>query len=461
MATRELPAPAIVDFALAMLVHIPKRSWRIGGIISAIVLSSFAHAAEPASGFNSEGVPYIGDVDAPVVLTEFSDYLCPFCARYHSSTLPELVKRYVAPGLLRIEFRHFPLSRLHPTATQGHIAAACAGEQGIEQFWSFHNLLFERQREWIDLKDPSAFLESVGSELKLNLSQWRECQSTGRQTNQVQRDIALAESASFSGTPSFQLRSVSNSELVSPLIGARAAAVFFKYIDALLAGEQPPKPQESRKPTLPDWAKSEALALDPQRKGYTISGDPSIGEQAARLVIVEFTDYQCPACRRHAVQTQPLVDEVLIDTGKVRWVHKNLPLAEHANALAAAAAAECAGRQGFFRPMHYTLFKNQALWATAPVPDDPIVQLATELDLNLGQFAECIDSRNSLEPVFRNVLEATSVTSATPVFVLLDGESGRTIRGVREPQRFIELVESQLNRVLSKNSENPSISTDE
>ena len=67
-------------------------------------------------GFTDEGYPYRGDPDAPVTLTEYSDYLCPFCARHFGQTVPTLIERYVQTGQVQYVFRDMPLVSLHPTA---------------------------------------------------------------------------------------------------------------------------------------------------------------------------------------------------------------------------------------------------------------------------------------------------------------------------------------------------------
>ena len=74
--------------------------------------------------------PYLGDSHAKVTLVEFSDYLCPFCARHVSQTLPQIVTDYVKTGKVRYVFRDFPIESLHPRAFKVHEAAYCAGDQG-------------------------------------------------------------------------------------------------------------------------------------------------------------------------------------------------------------------------------------------------------------------------------------------------------------------------------------------
>jgi protein-disulfide isomerase len=83
--------------------------------------------------------PLKGNPDAPVTLAEFSDFQCPYCAKV-ISPLMELLEKY--PNKLRIAFKHFPLTQIHPIARPAAIAAMAAKEQGC--FWEFHDVLFEK-----------------------------------------------------------------------------------------------------------------------------------------------------------------------------------------------------------------------------------------------------------------------------------------------------------------------------
>ena len=96
-------------------------------------------------GFTEEGDPFQGNPDAPISIKEFSDYLCPFCARHFGQTWPRLRETYVLTGRARYVFSDFPIPSLHPTATQGHVAIRCVGEQGAALFWAMHDDLFASQ----------------------------------------------------------------------------------------------------------------------------------------------------------------------------------------------------------------------------------------------------------------------------------------------------------------------------
>ena len=117
-------------------------------------------AAAPAPG----GGRVRGAADARVTLVEYGDYQCPTCGIYHPITM-ELLNRY--PGKFKLEFHHFPLVQMHSNAMAAAKAAESAGEQG--KFWEMHDLLFENQQAWGDLRHPNPNPEAVFLQFALQL----------------------------------------------------------------------------------------------------------------------------------------------------------------------------------------------------------------------------------------------------------------------------------------------------
>jgi protein-disulfide isomerase len=396
------------------------------------------------AGFTEKGYPYRGDPDAPVTLEEYSDYLCPFCARHFEQTMPALMERYVAAGQVLYVFRDMPLVSLHPTAPAGHVAALCVGEQGAALYWEMHDALFRAQAQWNALPDPSGFLSGLAEEVGADGAAYEACISSGRQESFVQQGVAAGQSLGFNGTPSFRFVHVESGETYT-LVGAQPADLFGQWLDALLAGEAPPQEEEeeAEPPELPFWANAEGLAPDPERPGYTMAGDAYKGDPDAALVVVEFSDFQCPSCQRHALETQPVLDERFVETGEILWVFKHLPLRIHPQAPAAAAAAECAGDQGQFWEMYHGLFEAQDQWAVDE-PDPALEALAEGLDLDMDRFSDCLKGRASLERVLSDLYDGQGVVSETPSFVILYGGQGRITRGARTADEFVKTLEAML-----------------
>jgi protein-disulfide isomerase len=285
-------------------------------------------------GFTADGLPFRGYPKAPLTLVEYSDYLCPFCARHFAQTLPALLERYGRTGQVQFIVHDFPLASLHPTAPKGAAAAGCVAEQGAPRFWPMHDALFQAQPQWNRLPDPTAFLAQLAREVGADMPAYEQCLASGRHDARVQQSVAAGQALGFNGTPSFRFVHHASGKTYT-LVGAQPVDVFTRWIDALLAGQEPPQPQEAQqpdKPELPFWATPNGLAPDPKRPGYTVGGDPYKGNPESKLVLVEFGDFQCPACQRHALTTQPVLDRRFVETGGILWVAKHFPLRSHPHA---------------------------------------------------------------------------------------------------------------------------------
>jgi protein-disulfide isomerase len=260
------------------------------------------------------------------------------------------------------------------------------GEQGAPRFWQMHDALFRAQQQWNRLPDPSAFLATIARKVGTDMTAYERCVVSGRHDARVQQSVAGAQALGFTGTPTFQFVHRASGKTYT-MAGAQPVDVFARWIDDLLAGKEPPQAQQPQKPELPSWAKAEGRAPDPKRPGFTAAGDPYKGNPGAKLVVVEFGDFQCPACQRHALTTQPALDKKFVETGQVLWVVKHFPLRSHPHA-PVAAAAECAGAQGKFWAMHHLLFERVEQWSTGDDPDPALGRLAAELGLDKGQWRQ-------------------------------------------------------------------------
>jgi protein-disulfide isomerase len=402
-------------------------------------------------GFTADSYPFRGNPQAPLSMVEYSDYLCPFCARYNGQTLPTLLEKYGRTGQVNFVMHDFPLAVLHPTALRGHAAARCVGEQGATRFWPMHEALFQMQGDWNRLPDPTAFLAKTAHDTGADMTAYEACMASGRQDTPVQQSVAAARALGFNGTPSFQFVHHPSGKTYT-LVGAQPMEVFTRWIDDLLAGKEPPKDEEvqptpTRKPDLPFWATSEGLAPDPQRPDYTVAGDRYKGNPNAKLVLVEFVDFQCEACQRHALETQPELDRRFVEAGQVRWIVKHFPLRAHPHAPMAAVAAECGGEQGKFWAMQHGLFASMQRWSTADDPATALGQLAADLKLNGEQFRTCLQSRRALEPVLHDLQDGQGIgVRNVPAFVLFEDETPFVLVGARLIEQFAALLQRQLKQ---------------
>lgn len=167
----------------------------------------------------------IGAVDAPVVMIEYSDYTCPFCGVYARKTQPEIIKKYVDTGMLRIEWRDLPV--IGEDSVGAAVAGRAAGEQGL--FWEYNEAIYAAapERGKADLSKPELlkFAEKVGMPDMAKFA--KDLQSPELQSL-VKADLAEGTALGLTSTPTF----VVNNQAIP---GAQPLDVFIQVIDEALA----------------------------------------------------------------------------------------------------------------------------------------------------------------------------------------------------------------------------------
>ena len=145
-----------------------------------------------------------------------------------------------------------------------------------------------------------------------------------------------------------------------------------------------------------------------------LEGFAMLGSKEAPLTIVEFTDYQCPFCQRFHTTAFPELKTNYIDTGKVRFYSRDLPLDFHPNAMRAAEAARCANEQGQFWKLRDVMGANPN-----KLDMDSLVADATDLKMDVKAFRACVESEKYKNAVQTDVMEAMKIgANGTPTFVI-------------------------------------------
>ncbi len=390
-------------------------------------------------GFTPEGFPFRGNPDAAVTMIEYSDYQCPFCARYFVQTEPALNEAFVRNGTMRVVFRDYPIVELHPNAPGAHIASLCVAEQGAAKYWQMHGLLFRTQDEWAGVPDPSAIFERLAGEAGADLAQYMDCVQNGDKAQRIEQGIAEAQAAGFNGSPSFRFLHNESGQAYDTA-GAQPFEEFALFIETVARGEAPATAQQqSGGGGIPFWATAEGLTPDPDRPGLTAAGDQYRGDPNAPIAVVEFSDFQCPYCLRHVTETQPALDTEFVDTGEVFWVFKHFPLNIHPQAPAAAAASECASDQGKFWEMHELLFANVESWSVSN-PNPELSRLAGEAGLDVAAFDECLPKNDTLARVQSDLADGAPFVQGTPTFIVLFNGEGRIIPGALPAEQFSQAL---------------------
>jgi protein-disulfide isomerase len=170
-------------------------------------------------------------------------------------------------------------------------------------------------------------------------------------------------------------------------------------------------------------------------------GFPSLGPADAPITIVEFSDYQCPFCKRFHEETY----HNLLDAyqGKIRFVYRDLPLTSiHPNAFPAAVAAACAGEQDAYWPMHDKLFSADEL------SQDAYIQFATELGLDVPKFTECIGSDRYNDAINADSDFAVNLgINSTPTFFI----NGLAVVGAQPLSVFQQVIDKELAGEIPQN----------
>jgi protein-disulfide isomerase len=176
------------------------------------------------------------------------------------------------------------------------------------------------------------------------------------------------------------------------------------------------------------------VALRPPVVEVATAGRPERGGAKAPVTIIEFSDYQCPFCKR----AESVVDQVMTTYGdKVRLVFRDYPLPMHPQARPAAEAANCANAQGKFWEYHQKLFANQSA-----LSEDKLKEYAKELGLDTAKFNQCLDAKQFKAAIDKDIEDGSKVgVSGTPAFFI----NGRMLSGAQPFDKFKEVIDDELS----------------
>jgi protein-disulfide isomerase len=386
--------------------------------------------------------PVTGSASAKVTIIEFSDYQCPFCSRVEPTI--EKVKHTYGKDV-RVAFKHSPLP-FHPNAAPAARAAMAAQEQGVEKFWAFHAKLFENQDK-LDEQHFAEFAQQVG----LDVSKFKNDlgQNKAKYDAQIEADKAEAAKFGANGTPHFFING-------RKLAGAQPFENFQKIIDEelgtaerlLKGGVRPDQLYASIIQNAKDKA---ADAQAPQRQPQFQLPDPKLvykvpvgeaavkGPRAAKVTIIEYSDFQCPYCSR-VVPTLKKLTETFGNDVRIAFKHNPLPF--HDKAQLAAEAASAAGEQGKFWEMHDKMFENQQA-----LKREDLEKYAQDLGLNLDQFKGALDSGKFKQKISADAAEAAKFGAhGTPSFFV----NGKPVRGAQPYENFEKIVKNEIDLATAK-----------
>jgi protein-disulfide isomerase len=176
LASRDRPIPGTIDGAMPVV------------------------ASDGFTGFT------IGSDSAPVEVVEYSDFECPFCARFANLQMPAVRRQLIETGLARWRFRDYPLPSHQFSRLAAH-AAQCAGEQG--RFWEMHDALYANHSVWAQTgRDPTRLFNERAGQSGVEMGAYRTCMESNRHAARIEAARQEGEARGVGGTPTFFVNGV-------------------------------------------------------------------------------------------------------------------------------------------------------------------------------------------------------------------------------------------------------------
>ena len=217
----------LVVFAFAAGILVGYLAWGRGSVAAAPSTANNNQAAATQAvrryDIPTEGFYSIGPKDAPIVIVEFSDYQCPFCKRWEDQVYQPLMAAY--PGKIRLVYRNFPLTQIHPQSMNAAEAAMCAGDQNA--YWQYHDKLFENSDALSD-----DLYANLAKDLGLDVTAFQACMTDHKFKDAIQSDMNFSTNLGIQSTPTFFINGLA-------IVGAQPLSSFQQLINDELAGKIP------------------------------------------------------------------------------------------------------------------------------------------------------------------------------------------------------------------------------
>ena len=375
--------------------------------------------------------PVRGGPNALVTIVEFADYQCPYCGRAED-TMKALREKY--GDTLRFVFKDEPLPFHEHAEPAAEAALQVREEKGDAAFWLMHDALFNGQDS---LNEET--LVRVAATLGARTDRVRTAIEKHTHQRSIDDDMELADDVAAEGTPHFFIDG-------RRLVGAQPIEKFVAIIDEEMAKAQKlvaagTKPADVYQALTKDGQG----APPPETKDLPATlpaTDPSRGPTGAKVVVHEWSDFQCPFCARAEPTVQRLLKEY---PTQVRLVWHDLPLPMHPNAPGAAQAAREAmaqkGQKAFWT-LHDRFFDHQK-----ELGRDNLDAWAKALGLDMTKWGASLDGATHADAIDGDAKAADAMgISGTPAFVIVPAgkKSGYFVAGAQPYSRFRKLVERAL-----------------
>jgi len=379
--------------------------------------------------------PQKGPDDALVTIVEFSDFECPFCGRVEP-TIASVRDKYGKD--VRVVWMNNPLPFHKNAKPAANAALEAYAQKGDEGFWAMHEKLFANQKAL-----TTENLEKFAKEIGLNMKKFKAAIENDKYAETIKEQQALSTKLGARGTPSFFINGRN-------LRGAQPLASFERVIDEEL--KKAKELVESGTPRSKVYATTIAKGLEAPKtapkaaapdanKVYDIpkpKNAPTKGAAKAKVVIQEYSDFQCPFCSR----VNPTMAKVMDEYGdKVKVIWRNYPLPFHKDAHLAAQAAlevyEQKGNKGFWE-YHDILFANQKALSRANLE-----KYAAQIGgINMKEFKAALDSGEHKAAVDADIqsISKAGARIGTPSFFI----NGKLVQGAQPYAAFKAAIDKEL-----------------
>jgi len=390
--------------------------------------------------------PMWGNRNAPVTIVQFSDFQCPYCGKVEATM--DQVKTTYGPDKVRIIWKNEPLP-FHPNAKPAAEAAqGVFALKGNDAFWKFHDVAFKNQGS-LSPDNYEKWAQTAG----VDLAKFKAGVSSHKWAEKVDKDHAVAKQVGVNGTPGFYINGVS-------LSGAQPFDKFKTVIDqelqkaqAKIAGGTPK--DKVYVATSSENKKNAPAAKDDEDEGekedtktvwkVPVGKSPAKGGEKALVTIIEFSDFQCPYCKK-AEDTLKKVTDTYGDKVRLVWKHEPLPFhprAEPAAELTLEARAE-KGDKGFWEA-HDKLFES------APkLEDADLESVGEKMGLSVDKVKSAIKDHKYKKDIDVDQDVADDFqASGTPHFFV----NGRRLVGAQPFDKFQKIIDEEIahaNALLGK-----------
>jgi protein-disulfide isomerase len=364
--------------------------------------------------------PSFGPPDAPVTVTVFSDFECPFCARFAAMMRNEVLP--VEGKKVRLVFRQLPLT-MHPWARAAAEASVCAYEQSPGSFWSFHDFFFAHQKDLQTDNLRAKVLEYAATIPGFDRTKFQACLANDTAKAVVEKDLAFGHGNGIHATPTVFINGKQ-----ARVAGSQEMLSIVRMVE-----KDPSAPIPS--PSSPATRRAQQ---QPKEIADIAKGDlPSLGPVNAPVTVAVFSDFECPFCARFAALMH---DRVLPAAGsKVRMVYRYFPLPMHPWAREAAEAAECARQQkgNYFWSFHDFFFQHQGDLTSATFRRQVLDHAGSIPGLDKAKLEACL-TRNAAKARIDSELAygAANGIEATPT-VFVNGKQTDVVA----PEQLLTLVQ--------------------